>query len=406
MQNSDIQRLFTAGYRIFFLAAGLFAIFALLIWEGWLAIHAAGGMVTDMPFGIAPHLWHGHEMVFGYSSAAVAGFLLTAAPNWTNTRQAPARFFVLASGLWLAGRAAMWWSASLPAALVAVLDLGFLPVVAISIGALLVKRFKPRQFIIVAVIAGLWAGSLLMHLEWLGLSEDGAERGLRLGLMILATLITILGGRVTPAFTRNAMIRSGREERLPSTPMPLAVLSIAGALLAALSYLLGLPEGTTGALAIVGGLAGLARLALWRGGWTLSQPILWTLHLSYGLNALGLVLLGLSLLGVGSEIAAMHLLGIGGIGGMTLSVMSRAAIGHSGRALVAPGAVALAYGLLPVSALIRYVGSAWPDLYFPAVLLSGAIWIAVFALYVAAMWPIFLGERQRAETDKDAQARA
>lgn len=406
MQHSDFRRLFTAGYRVFFLAAGLFAIFALLVWEGWLAIHAAGGMVSDMPFGMAPHLWHGHEMIFGYSSAAVAGFLLTAAPSWTNTRQAPTRFFVLASALWLSGRLAMWWSASLPALVVALFDLSFLPVVAVSIGALLIKRFKPRQFIIVVVIAGLWLGSLLMHLEWMGLSENGAERGLRLGLLMLAALITILGGRVTPAFTRNAMIRSGREERLPETPMPLAVLSIAGALLAALCYLLGLPEGVTGVLAMLGGLAGLARLSLWRGGWTLRQPILWTLHLSYGLTAVGLIIFGAALSGFGSEIAAMHLLGIGGIGGMTLSVMSRAAIGHSGRELVAPGAVALAYGLLPVSALIRYVGSAWPELYFPAVLLSGAIWIGAFTLYVASMWPVFTGERQRPAPEKETQARA
>ncbi|WP_319824466.1 NnrS family protein [Thalassovita sp.] len=395
MKRSAIQILFSAGYRVFFLAAGVFAILTMLIWEGYLAIHAVGGMVTGLPVGVPPHLWHGHEMIFGYGSAAVAGFLLTAAPNWTNTRSAPTRFFAVASALWLVGRLAMWWGGSLPPLLVAVADLSFLPVVGGSIGALLIKRFKPRQFIIVAVIAVLWLSSLLMHLEWVGVTQDTADLGLRAGLMTLAALITILGGRVTPAFTRNAMVRTGREDRHPETPMPLAAISIAAVLLATIAKIAGLPDELCGVFAVVGGVTGLARLALWRGGWTVGQPILWTLHLSYGMNALGLILLGLAWLGAGSEVAALHFLGIGGIGGMTLSVMSRAAIGHAGRALVAPRPVALAYALVPAAAVVRYAGSTLPDLYFSAVLAAGAIWIAAFVLYVAAMWPIFWTEKTR-----------
>ncbi len=395
MKRPALQLLFSAGYRVFFLAAGLFAIFAILVWEGYLAVHAAGGMISELPVGVAPHLWHGHEMIFGYGSAAVAGFLLTAAPSWTNSRSAPARFFVIASALWLAGRLAMWWGGNLPPVVTALADLSFLPIVAGSIDSLLIKRFKPRQFIIVIVIGVLWLGSLLMHLEWLGLTDDTADLGMRVGLLTLATLITILGGRVTPAFTRNAMVRAGREENLPETPMPLAVISIAGALLATVAMIAGMPNAMIGTLAAVSGLAGLARLALWRSGWTLGQPILWTLHLSYAMNAIGMMVLGAALLGVGSEVAALHLLGIGGVGGMTLSVMSRAAIGHSGRALVAPRPVALAYALVPLAALVRFAGSALPDFYFPAVLLAGGLWILAFTLYVAAMWPIFWTEKNR-----------
>ena len=386
--------LFTGGYRVFFLAAGLFAVLAMLVWEGYLAIHAAGGMVNDLPFAPAPHLWHAHEMIFGYGSAAIAGFLLTAAPNWTNTRTAPVPFFAIASALWLAGRVAIWWSGSLPAPVVALADLAFLPVVGGSVAALLLKRFKPRQFIIVAVIGLIWVGNLLVHLEWMGWTDDSAAAGLRVGLLSIVALITILGGRVTPAFTRNAMIRTGREDGLPATPMPLAVVSIAGALLVPLSLIFGL-EPVAAIAALLAGGAGLARLALWRGGWTVRQPILWTLHLSYGLNALGLLLFGAALLGYGSEIAALHVLGIGGVGGMTLSVMSRAALGHSGRALVAPTPVALAYAVIPAATVLRFAASAFPALYFPGVLISGGLWIFAFTLYVAALWPVFWGERQR-----------
>lgn len=390
-----LRRLLSAGYRVFFFLAGIVAIWAMIVWEGWLAIHALGGMVSDEPFEMAPHLWHAHEMIFGYGSAAIAGFLLTAAPNWTRSAIAPTGFFAAASALWLAGRLVVWWSAGLPPIVVAIVDLAFLPVVAGRILAMLIKRPKPRQMILLAAVALVWAGNLLMHLEWSGFAASGAWAGLRAGLLGLAALIAILGGRVTPAFTRNAMIRSGREARLPDDPQPLAVVATAPALLAAAGALFGLPAALFGALALMAGLAGLGRVAFWRGGWTLKQPILWTLHLSYAVNALGLVLYGFAAWGAGSEVAALHVLGIGGVGGMTLSVMSRAALGHSGRALVAPPALALAYALVPAATLARYAGSAWPALYFPGVLIAGALWIAVFTSYVAALWPVFWGEPVR-----------
>ena len=143
------------------------------------------------------------------------------------------------------------------------------------------------------------------------------------------------------------------------------------------------------ALAALAGLAALARLAFWQGGWTRAQPILWTLHLSYLTTALGLMLYAAALWGLLSEVAALHVLGIGAVGGMTLSVMSRAALGHSGRALSAPGGLALAYALVPAVTLLRFAGSAWPGFYFAGVLASGALWIAVFTLYLATLWPVF-----------------
>ncbi|WP_417807840.1 NnrS family protein [Thioclava sp.] len=399
---TSFKLLFSAGYRVFFLLAGLFAIFAMIVWEGWLAIHAAGGMVGDEPFAMAPHLWHAHEMIFGYGSVAIAGFLMTAAPNWTKAKGAGSVFFLAMTALWLAGRMAIWWSGGLSPVLVAVVDLAFLPVVAGRILAMLLARPKPQQMILLAMIALIWAGNLMVHLEWMGISEDTAYAGLRVGLFALSSLILILGGRVTPAFTRNAMRREGREDSLPRDVTALAIPAIGGGIAATLSMLAGLPEAVTGALALVAGGAALGRLMFWRGLWTVRQPILWTLHLSYAAVALGFVALGLSMLGVGSEVAALHILGIGGVGGMTLSVMSRAAIGHSGRELVAPGELVLAYALVPLATLARFAGSTFPSFYYPGVLLAGALWIVLFTFFVVTLWPVFWGEKKA--TDKGATA--
>ena len=384
-----INRVFSEGFRIFFLAACLFAVLSMAVWEGYLGILAAGD-VLDLPVAPAPHLWHAHEMIFGYGAAVLAGFFLTAVPNWTGGKAAPQRFIGAAFLLWLAGRVAMYESAALPPVLVAAVDLGFLPVLAIRIAAQLLVRPKPQQLIFLLALALLWSGNLFFHLEALGLLSDGIEPGLRAGLMTLIAMIVILGGRVTPGFTRNAMVASGREERLPRNPGPLAVAAIAPALALPPAILAGVPDWIVGPLAILAGAAVLARVALWRGGWTLGRPILWTLHLSYGMTGAGLLTFGLARLGIGTEIAALHLLGIGAVGGMTLSVLSRATLGHSGRPLTAPGPVALAYVLMPLAALIRYAGAEFPALHTPATLTAGAFWLAAFALTLATLMPAWL----------------
>ncbi|MCW8841934.1 MAG: NnrS family protein [Rhodobacteraceae bacterium] len=386
-------RLFSAGFRIFFLAAGLFAVLGMIVWEGWLAIHAAGGMVSDMPFYMPPHLWHAHEMVFGYGSAVVAGFLLTAAPNWTGTKLGSVPFFAALSALWVAGRLAILWSGSLPVLVVALCDLVFLPVLAARILQMLLKRPKPQQLVLFAVIMIYWAGNVLVHLEWAGVLDNGVWYGLRAGLVAVSGLILILGGRVTPAFTRNAILRTGQETGLPKDPEWLARPAVLAALLAPVGILLGLPDAVWAVPLLLAGGFGIARLTGWRGRWTLGQPILWTLHLSYFMNAFGMVLLGLATLGFGSEVAALHVLAIGGVGGMTLSIMTRASLGHTGRALVVQGEVVLAYTLIPLAALARFVASALPEYYYAGVLISGGLWITAFALFCMAFLPVLLGPR-------------
>lgn len=397
-----LARFFGDGFRVFFFAASLFAVLAVGVWAGWLAAQASG-VTVDLPTATAPHLWHAHEMIFGYGAAVLGGFFLTAVPNWTGARAAPQLFNALVAGLWLMGRLAVWQSASLPAGLVALVDLAFVPVLATKLLEQLLKRPKPQQMILLAMLGLFWSGNLMVHLEWIGQTADTLWPGLRVGLFSLGALIMVLGGRVTPGFTRNAMVQSGCETGLPRNPMPLAAVAIAAAVAVPLGLMAQVPDMALGLAALIAGAAGLLRVALWRGGWTKDKPILWMLHLSYAVNSLGFVAFGLANLGLGSEVAALHLLSIGGVGGMTLAVMSRATLGHTGRALVAPKPVVLAYVLLPLAALARFAGSAWPGLYYPGIFTAAALWCIAFALFTIALWPAFFGPRQNRPTPKAAK---
>ncbi|WP_101068471.1 NnrS family protein [Roseovarius salinarum] len=401
------KRILGEPYRVFFLAAGVYAVFSLLVWEVWLGVHAAGGMVSEMPFAAAPHLWHAHEMIFGYAGAAVGGFLLTAVPNWTGG-PAAARIYVPAvAAVWLAGRLAIWFSAALPAVLVATVDLAFLPLLAVKIALMLVKRPKPQNVMFLAFLALLWTGDLLVHLEWMGFAAGTLDTGLRVGLLALCVMIGVLGGRVTPGFTRNAMKRAGvPEDRLPRTRKPVDLAAVVLTMTVPLALALALPDVVIGALAVAAGALQVVRIAFWQPWWCLARPILWALHLGVAMLGAGLVLWGLSAFGLGSEVAALHVLGIGAVGGMTLAVMSRAILGHTGRALVAPGAVAVAYGLVAAAAGVRWVASEVAgSFYFPGMLLSGGLWIGAFTLYLAALWPAFAGPRvPRAEPGTAARA--
>lgn len=397
--SGALRRVFSEGFRVFFLSAGLFGVFSILVWVVWLGVHYFGGMVTEMPFAPPPHQWHAHEMIFGYTGAALGGFLLTAVPSWTGTAAARHVFVGLAAGVWILGRVAVWYSGALPATLVAVADLAFLPILAAKIASQLVKRPKPQNMMFLLFLTFIWVGNLMVHLEWIGLTDDSLDTGLRAGLIGICSMIAVLGGRVTPAFTRNAMKRAELPESTwPVSRQPLERVALAFMLALPAVVLLGLPDSLLGALAFLAGLLQAARLIGWRARWTLDKPILLALHLGMSMLAVGLMLWGAALLGLGSEVAALHVLGIGAVGGMTLAVMSRAVLGHTGRPLIAPGPVAVSYYLMAAAALVRWVGSEIAgDWYFPAVLLSGGLWALAFTLYIIAIWPAVTSPRLAAE---------
>lgn len=391
-----VRRVFSEGFRVFFLCAALFGMISGIAWGLYLGVHAAGGMWNDPPYAMAPHLWHGHEMIFGYAGAAIGGFFLTAVPNWTGAPGARTAFIAAAALIWIGGRLAMWWSGALPGWAVAAVDLAFVPVLAAKIVGQLRRRPKPQNLIFLLFLLALWLANLVAHLDWTGVAPGMAETGLRAGVLTLCGLIAVLGGRITPAFTRNAMKRAGLPEARWPVARP-ALDRVATVMALGLPWLALLPATSgraAGAAALGLGAVQAARMARWRGRWTWNRPILWSLHAALAVLALGLVLWGAAQWGQGSEVAALHLLGVGCVGTMTLAVMSRATLGHAGRALVAPGPVAAAYALMLLAALLRWLGSALAgERYFTLMLGSVTLWSLAFALFLAALWPVLTGPR-------------
>ena len=377
--------LLARGFRPFFLLAGVYAVLSIGTWvaliRGW----------AVLPTGFPPLFWHAHEMLFGYAAAAMAGFLLTAVPGWTGTR--PLQGWPLAGlvALWLAGRIAVWAAPVLPLGLVAAADLAFLPVLGLLMARVLWPARKPKNFAFVALLALLFVANAHSYVPLLG---DRQETGLLLAVDVMVLLIVIVGGRITPGFT-SGVVRQQEGAPPVTTYVWLERLAILSTLGVALGDLFSFPAAAAGALALLAGGANAARLAGYRSRYTLHQPILWVLHLGYAWAALGLLLKGLAaFMPALSGTAALHALTAGAIGTMTLAVMSRAALGHTGRPIVASRPVVLAYGLITLAALVRvFMPMLLPALYLEAIAGSGALWVAAFALFVAVYFPVLTRPR-------------
>jgi uncharacterized protein involved in response to NO len=367
--------MFSAGFRPFFLLAGLWSAIAVPV---WLCAYAAE---VVLPSALPPMIWHAHEMVFGFAFASVAGFLLTAIPNWTG--RLPLRGAPLAAlaFLWLAGRAAMLLSSHIGALPAALIDLAF-PVALIAVVAReIVAGRNWRNLPMVAALSLLATGSLLVHLHALGISYT-AETGNRLGIATLSMLIALVGGRIVPSFTRNWLARMRPKGTFPAqgTRFDIAALAIT---FAALACWVTVPQSAaTPWLALAAGIALAVRLSRWCGLAALREPLVFVLHVGYGWLAFGLLLLGLNgyfvLLPAS---AAMHVLTVGAIGTMTLAVMTRATLGHSGRPLTAgPGTTAI-YVLVTLAALLRLAVPLAGSLALSVTWAAGAAWSAAFLLF-------------------------
>ncbi|MHA7774630.1 NnrS family protein [Roseibium sp. M-1] len=390
-----VPTVFTAGFRFFFLSAGLFSVLAMSVWTAWLAAQAAGRGLTTIPIAMAPQLWHAHEMLFGYAVAVMAGFFVTAVPSWTGTKDTGAAFVTFSGLIWLAGRLAVWFSAALDPLLVAAVDLAFVPVLSTAVLGRLAQKSQARNMVFLALLTALFAGNLMMHLDWIGWTGGNAEAGVRLGIFTSAAMIAVIGGRVVPAFTRNALLRKGIEDALPRSRPWLDRSGILLTLLAALGCLPYVPEAVLGWICLAAGIVTLLRLAGWRGFATRNDPILWILHVAFLLLGTAYLLYGLTLLtGFWQETAALHLLAAGAIGSMTLAMMTRASLGHAGRPLIVSRPIVAAYAALIAAALVR--AFAIPVCgYFETMLLSGGLWILAFGLYSWVYYPILTQPRQR-----------
>ena len=374
------------GFRPFFLLAALWAPAALALWLGALA----GGPAPPTALPLAA--WHPHELLFGYAGAVVTGFLLTAVPGWTGRLPVAGAPLLGLCLLWLAARlAGLVSGAVLPLAAV-VLDPAFWAVLAAAMGREIAIGRNWRNLPVIGLVGLLGIACLLSASEALGTGTGPLGR--RLALAVLLVLMGLIGGRVVPSFTRNWLARRAAP-RLPAAfgPVDRAALAL---LVAAVALWVALPESPiAGGLLAVAGLATLVRLARWQGAATGAEPLVAVLHLGYGWLGAGLLLHGLGILfpdGPG-RLATLHALTAGAIGTMTLAIMTRATLGHTGRALTADRATVAIYVLVQAGAALRVGAPILPADYAACLTVAALLWGGAFALYLVRYGPMLLGPR-------------
>lgn len=377
--------LFQYGFRPFFLFAAAHAAVSIFLWVAvW-----HGGLTIASPLPVA--WWHGHEMVFGFGLAAVAGFLLTAVPNWTAVGPVRGgRLFVLWA-VWLAARVLAWGGEG-GAWLFAVIDLAFLPLLATMVAPSILVRSAKRNGVFLAMLALLFVANLAYHGDALGWPVGSAPWGLRLAIGGLLLMIAVVGGRIVPAFTIGGMRMAGAPLEIAPAPRldMVAILSLAAVVALEAGSA---AEQVVGAAAAVACVAHAMRLVRWQGSRTWRVPLVWILHVGYAWLPVGL---GLKALGAWTPAvpatASLHALTAGTIATMILAVMSRASLGHTGRALQASRAVTLAYGLVTLGAVLRVVAPFTP-VELALIALGGSAWALGFAVFAVAYMPILVGPR-------------
>lgn len=372
------------GFRPFFLLGALHAGALIPLWLAMLI----AGLEPGGPFDAMQ--WHAHEMVFGYLSAIIAGFVLTAVPNWTGRLPlsgAPLAGLVV---LWLAGRLATGLLAQ-PVA-TAIVDVSFLLVLAASVWREIVTGRNWRNAPVASMLSLLGLANLLHHLEAAGIGEPGFA--IRLALGALVVLMALIGGRIVPSFTRNWLVRQ-EGQALPASFGRLDKVALIVTILAALGWLTQPHDGVTAALLIAAGALLFLRLARWRPLATVREPIVAVLHLSYGWLALSLVLIGAATAwpAAVAPSAALHALTAGAAGTMTLAVMTRASLGHTGREIVADSWTVAIYVCVTAGALLRLGAAFAPGFYLPLLAAGGLVWSLAFLLFAIRYWPILTRPR-------------
>jgi len=378
------------GFRPFFFGASVWAALAMALWVPMLSGH------LNLPTAFDPVSWHAHEFMFGYLGAVIAGFLLTAVPNWTGRRPITGwRLGVLAT-LWLAGRCAVAVSGYLPAGATAILDLAFPVALAAAVGREIVAGKNWRNLIVVGMLAAICLGNGVYH--WEAAHGDPAAQGygLRIGLSAGVMMIAVIGGRIVPSFTRNWLARRG-PGALPAQPMQGFDKVALVALLVALLLWVALPlSPATGAALGIAGLLHAWRLARWAGHRTAAEPLVLVLHVGYAFLPLGAVALSVAILlpDAFAMAAAQHLWMGGAVGLMTLAVMTRATLGHAGQALHAGRGTVAIYVALVAAVLARVAAGVWPEEAGLLHSLAGIAWIAAFGGYAVLYGRLLLLPRR------------
>lgn len=375
--------LFALGFRPFFLGAGAAALALVGLW-----VAAYVGEMSIRTY-YDPLNWHAHEMIFGYATAVIAGFLLTAVRNWTNIPTVQGKPLAALAALWLAARVLAFVPPVLSHWLIAAVDVIFLPALALSLAGPLLRSRQLHNWIFPAILGVMAAGNVLVHLQVLGFTQDTAYTGTYLAVDLIVLVIAIIAGRVIPFFTERALPGA-----VPRRRTAVDRVALAAVVAFAATHPFRPPPMLVGAIALVAGAAHGARLWGWYDRRVWSAPLLWVLYLGYAWIVAGFALHTLATIRVLSPLLALHAFTAGAIGVLTLGMMARVALGHTGRPLQAPAPIAAAFVLINLAALVRVLFPfALADRYVADIGLSGALWAAAFAVFLAVYSPILIRPR-------------
>ena len=383
---ADSHPFFRGGYRPFFTSGALWALVALILW-----LCALNGTFA-LPTHFDPLAWHRHEMLFGFVGAVIAGFLLTAIPNWTGRLPIAGGPLALLFGLWLAARAAVLFSAQVGPLVAALLDVGFYVVLA-ALAAREVFASKNRNVPIVLLVLLFATANALDHSAAASMINDDGL-GTRAAIGIVVVMISLIGGRVVPSFTRNWLVKQGAQSGLPTQPGRFDIIAIIATALAMVGWLIAPLNTSIGFLLLLAAALQAVRLARWSGIRAWRDPLVLVLHVGYAWVPVGLCLLGFSIVSTVVPVSgAIHALTTGAMASMILAMMTRATLGHTGRALEASGATVVIYLLVTIGALGRVAAPLLPIDYMLAVRLSGVAWGSAFLMFLSVYGPMLVGPR-------------
>lgn len=377
------------GFRPFFLGASLWAVIAMALWM----LMLAGQVPLQTPFD--PVSWHAHALLFGYVPAVVGGFLLTAVPNWTGRLPIVGWPLVGLVLLWIAGRIAVTLPLGLAPIGIALIDLAMPIALATAIAREIIAGKNWRNLIVLAMLLVLAFGNAVFHWEAARGEYAAQGYGLRIGLGAVVMMIVVIGGRVVPSFTRNWLVRQ-ESPLLPAKPMQtfdkIALLTL---LISLIGWTV-LPLAPLTAVALsVAGILHLVRLARWAGLATLSEPLIFVLHVAYIFVPLGALALAAEVFvpGAAGLGAVQHFWMAGAIGLMTMAVMTRATLGHTGQVLTAGSGTVVIYGSILGATLLRVCAGLWPSASMTLYSISAVLWIAGFAGFAVLYGRLLLRAR-------------
>jgi len=379
-RKSSPFALFNLGFRPFFLFGAIAAVILLGLWLVFYSSGLGVGYYSNTMY------WHAHEMLFGFSMAIVAGFLLTAVRNWTNVQTPFGNTLAGIFLLWLAARI-LPFIPGVPGEVVAVIDLAFAPVVAIGIGIPIIRSGNYRNLMFIPILAAFFAANLMVHLETLGVTSNTAMSGLHLALYLVVMVITVIGGRVIPFFTERGVegVSCNRYNWVEKTILPATALW----LISMLTSYSTLQIATSSALALLSAI----RLSGWFSPAIFKVPLVWILQLGYLFIPLGYALTALAAAGQVSSSIAIHSFAAGAIGLITLGMMARVSLGHTGRPLAVTPMIVAAFVLMTLAAVIRVSITHLPIPYLAGLHLSGTLWMLAWILFLIRYLPILIKPR-------------